>query len=1290
MKKRIIWIAIAVLVVAAVGVAVFFGLNKKDSVDDLPVTLKTPQIRLNQDLSIAWDAVESAESYLININGSDTRTTKELSYPAIAAPGEYSISILALGGGGRSERSQPVHYVVYAVNLPKNDLYTVSGSQFVGQNQDYSFTVKIAEGCTDCTPVIKVNGKELTSENGVYNIPNVQEDLTVSVEGVELNRYTVTLPTDSAYTIIGNDFALYGENYTFNLELLEKYNKSELIVKANGHELIGNQGSYTVEHITSDMEITVSGITVNQYTVELTPGRGYTITPEGTMPVSYGDSLTFQVIADSASYGLTVKVNDKVIAKQNGNYTIADIDEDKIITVEVSGLPALTVVDMLLEPDSWQGTVVKANGKSLTMNANPILTGEYLKKLWNQGYTHLVYTVKLSTPGAFVHGSSNVYRYWAEIPANTEVDLRIDLNEFHDGATWYSMNYCNMVDGSMIISNPRAYRSAETLQWKKTNSNMYFAVEDGYYVLSCGYWQGVSSPTQWVEKYCVSDRAASKTWYVYTDYINPGNNYRSILWGWGSAINNIMEGTEGGWSAFTAKTNAYTPGDVFSLTLESDGVARFKISDVVSNVGGESYAYINDSTFMLTSVVPEQKFFLASTPELVKAGYKKLQVTLTGSLENGATLWYGDDDWSDGEGGIGAEHFTNGQCTFEVDLSIMDEDEYFTLMTSGNSASNPITDLQVKIVPVGSGQPPVQHQVTLPTGIGYTVEGKTTAIQGRPYTFTVTVNEGYNPQTLTVRVNGRTITPENGVYTVDTVTGKLVVAVAGPELYTYRVTAPTGEGFAFEGEATVKYGQDYVFTVTPERAEDNVIVMVNAQTVTPIEGKYTVSSVKEDLTITAECLSDKFAVVIPTGNTYTVTPAGKQQIERGGSVSFTVLPNNPDATVFVTANGKTLTGLDGVYVLSDISENITVTISAYTVADKLLSSESWSGGGTAGDGTLAVPANSQIKAEYLKELWDEGYTHLVFTVNPDTAGAFVNGSSNVYRYWQETIPAGRNTVLRIDLNEFHDGATWYSLNFCNMTSGEMIVSDPKAYKSAETLLWKKDNSNIYFAIEDGYYVLSSGNYQGVTSPTEWMEKYCVSERAASKTWYVYTDYIEVGNNYRSVLWGWGTPINNIMEGTLGGWSVFNAKRDAYKTGDVFGLFMESTGIARFKISDFVSNVNTGSLTEIADNTYQFSSVQAEQKYYLASTHELMAAGYTKLNVTLTGSLADGVELWYGDDDWTDSETGINGGHFVDGQYTFQVDLSIIGENEYFTLMTSGNSVLNPITDMQITIEPVKE
>jgi hypothetical protein len=102
-----------------------------------------------------------------------------------------------------------------------------------------------------------------------------------------------------------------------------------------------------------------------------------------------------------------------------------------------------------------------------------------------------------------------------------------------------------------------------------------------------------------------------------------------------------------------------------------------------------------DAQTIRWSAADGYKLRLATTQDLIADGYTTLKVTLTGDLGS-AMIWYGDDDWSDGEAGVGADKFADGSYSFEVDLTGFNSDQVFTMMASAGE----FTDLLVTIEPV--------------------------------------------------------------------------------------------------------------------------------------------------------------------------------------------------------------------------------------------------------------------------------------------------------------------------------------------------------------------------------------------------------------------------------------------------------------------------------------------------------------------------------------------------------------------------------------------------------------
>ena len=322
----------------------------------------------------------------------------------------------------------------------------------------------------------------------------------------------------------------------------------------------------------------------------------------------------------------------------------------------------------------------------------------------------------------------------------------------------------------------------------------------------------VTSPTQWLKKYVVADDASQRSWLMYTDYLKQGSNTRSMLWGWGSAVNTINGNVNGGWSwNNNVQTDGYTDGEVFSLHLDHSGTARFKLLDWVSNRNGwnegVTFAYIDEQTFQFSTDLNGHVFRLASTNELVEMGYKALEVTLTGNLgEN--ILWYGNGDWNGGMHDISANKLSNGSYTFRVELSEL-EGELFQLHAS--VASGAITDMQVTVRPAELGTPVKVHQVTLPAGEGFTATGRQNVRHGESYSFAVDLMVGYDSDKVVVKANGKELTQKDGLYTIDAVTEDVTVTVEQVQLIRYPVTLPANRAFQVVGNSYAEYGRDYTF-----------------------------------------------------------------------------------------------------------------------------------------------------------------------------------------------------------------------------------------------------------------------------------------------------------------------------------------------------------------------------------------------------------------------------------------------------------------------------------------------
>ena len=156
--------------------------------------------------------------------------------------------------------------LTHAVTLTSGEGYTLTGEATVEDGKDYSFTVTIADDYEmEDNFVVKANGETLTAgESGSYTVENVTADLTITVEGVvkkQAASHAVTLTPGEGYTLTGEATAEDGKDYTFTVTVTEGYDAANMVVKVNGEEVTAVDGIYTVENVSSDLAITVEGVT---------------------------------------------------------------------------------------------------------------------------------------------------------------------------------------------------------------------------------------------------------------------------------------------------------------------------------------------------------------------------------------------------------------------------------------------------------------------------------------------------------------------------------------------------------------------------------------------------------------------------------------------------------------------------------------------------------------------------------------------------------------------------------------------------------------------------------------------------------------------------------------------------------------------------------------------------------------------------------------------------------------------------------------------------------------------
>ena len=154
-----------------------------------------------------------------------------------------------------------------AITLTAGEGYTYSienGEVEIGSTVEFSVT--LGADYDESVIVVKANGEEITATEGVYSVI-ANADVVITVEGVQKDRVAVTFTAGEGYTYSIEDCeVVIGSTVEFGVTLEDKYNESDIVVKANGEEVALVDGKYTVV-ASEDVVITVEGVERNQVVI---------------------------------------------------------------------------------------------------------------------------------------------------------------------------------------------------------------------------------------------------------------------------------------------------------------------------------------------------------------------------------------------------------------------------------------------------------------------------------------------------------------------------------------------------------------------------------------------------------------------------------------------------------------------------------------------------------------------------------------------------------------------------------------------------------------------------------------------------------------------------------------------------------------------------------------------------------------------------------------------------------------------------------------------------------------
>lgn len=254
--------------------------------------------------------------------------------------------------------------------------------------------------------------------------------------------------------------------------------------------------------------------------------------------------------------------------------------------------------------------------------------------------------------------------------------------------------------------------------------------------------------------------------------------------------------------------------------------------------------------------------------------------------------------------------------------------------------ANVLSDYTITVTGVSENT----HTVTIPTVPGYDIttdKDPSSVAEGDDLTLTITPKPGYSDD-IVVKVDGKVITPNpDGTYTIPDITDDTTITIEGKEA-TSTVTIPTVPGYditADKDTTNIPYGDNLTLTITPKPGySKDIVVKANDTVITPnASGKYVITNITEDLTISIDGAQSKYEVTFPATQTgYSIVPTTPtKDLTYGASVSFKIVAANGynASKAVVKANGVVLTPVNGEYTITSVTDNVAITVDGVVVSE---------------------------------------------------------------------------------------------------------------------------------------------------------------------------------------------------------------------------------------------------------------------------------------------------------------------------------------------------------------------
>lgn len=763
-----------------------------------------------------------------------------------------------------------------------------------------------------------------------------------------------------------------GDTANFTVQLNEKYNGSNIKVYANNIELVNYDGTYCYKLETNKITFEIKGYTVKTYSYNLVT-NDFNLYHMSEDFIEHGSNFSFYIGSDKYLPEYTVKVNNEIVTPVNEEYTVYNVKQNLVITVENYTIKSFNVNYRLCE-----GVTIEFENPTIS-TTNKVNYGEDIKfkVLYNQGYkrsdnfkvvanfielqsnngytisavtsdvnivvegaTKIVNSVNIETgEGIYVIGADTVVYgsdYYLDIFCSEGYDFASDcavlvngINIYEAGKVDYvirnvTTNLEIVVTGTKIKEFTPIFVGAQGLDIVSNNTVEYGSDFTFSYTLKDYYeyldnfdvlLNGISIFKEGVNEHTVANVKNDFTiTFVGVSLVKYNISYTL----------NIENSCQ-----VNLADNIVEHGDNFIFTISAN--EGYDISNVVVTVNGNvinrGYAGIYSVENVTEHQVISITGIVSNTPSVVEftpvfEGVTGVNIVANSTVEygNNFTFSYTLKD--------------NYEALADFDILVNGESIYQTGITE-YTIENVTEDITITFVGVSIVKYTVTHTVNIESSCEVSISNDL-VVHGSSYTIEITPNENYDFSEMVVTVNGNVVNSDgNYVYTVNNVTENQVVAITGIKEIVVTPTSfsilsvPVGLVCEIEVDGEIYYdineieltADSEIYLLVYEDVgyvlTDSLALFTNTGVIEELEAQYyLITGIESDLQITATGVYPENVHVVKyeSSSDYELQFVdGKEYYEEGDYVSFTINLTDSSKTVSVLLNGSPLADVSGIY-----------------------------------------------------------------------------------------------------------------------------------------------------------------------------------------------------------------------------------------------------------------------------------------------------------------------------------------------------------------------------------------